>query len=94
MSLCVLTVPICIDLSGGCSALLNINATYLCRRVRRRDKNSGGTNPQPHHSNHKNSFVFFFFPAVGVDPKKPLSCVDMVSPELYNQQSYHSLPHS
>lgn len=38
-----------------------------------------------------------FFPALGADPRKASSCVDMASPELYelhHQQIFCSLPRS
>jgi len=78
--------------SSGCSAFLNISAAYLCRRVRRGDRNSRGRDPQPRRSNHKNSF---FSPALGADPRKAGCCTDMARPELYELQhrrTFCSLP--
>lgn len=49
-------VPICIEQSAGCSALLSINAAHLRHRVRRRDRNRKGRSPQLSRGDLKNTF--------------------------------------
>lgn len=71
---------------AGCSALLNINATHLSRRVRRRARNRRGRSPQPGRPDHKNTVSFQHW--------QRAPCADPSGPELCEQpqQAFCSLP--